>query len=326
MLANRKALIIATITTLAAWACLAGPERTDWTSTEFGWAFIDPGIQFSDGNRLLIMKAKMTCVDEVSDERLSGNSVLGVNAIWKITEWTGPMWGSYEVENAGGGWTGYWMGERTPFTDSDGTKHIRSVLYGAASGTGGYAGLVARFDFEGVDTLETGSPLVGKGYILEARANLVQRPITTRATREEHISIYPGLILPDTPGALAVWEITADAGNTSHMGVTSNLGIGLLDPATGFGTGFGTVTGKNGDSVFWVANSTTDLATGIANPEIHIAGGTGRFDAAIGMLTGEFHEKIIPISDWELEASYSYTASGWIAYSATLQNRPLAAK
>lgn len=316
MLATRNTFVTTAIATLAVCACLAGPERTDWTSTEFGWAFIDPGIQFTDGDRLLIMEAKMTCVDAVSDERLSGNSVLGVNAIWKLAEWIGPMWGSYELENAGGRWEGYWMGERVPFADSDGTTHIRSVLYGAVWGTGGYAGLVARFDFEGVDTLETGSPLLGTGYILEAQGNRVQRPLTTRTTREEHISIYPGLFLPDTPGALAVWEIEKETGKTSHMGVTSNVGIGLFDPATGSGTGFGTLTGANGDSVFWVVNATTDLATGIAKPEVCIAGGTGRFDAAIGWATGELHENITPLNEWELEACYNYTASGWIAYSA----------
>ncbi len=128
---------------------LVGPvaartTRTEYAGTESYVGPITAGRQWvSEDGVLHIRGGEEAYLDSVSDPRLSGDSLVTVNANFHLAEPPvyvyGRMWGTFRIENDGGYWEGPWVGERT----QQGSSYIRTVLHGH----GDYSGLQARADY-----------------------------------------------------------------------------------------------------------------------------------------------------------------------------------
>jgi hypothetical protein len=215
---------------------------------------------------------------------------------------TALMWGSYRLTNADGEWNGHWQGSRT-LTNGDIVISTRVT----AIGSGAYEGLIAKWHY-------TGAPdnpqFNGTGYIVEAAKGHVEVPMTWRATRTELMTLYPF-----TMG----FEIAQEVGVGTHIGRSTNTGVGFLvptDPQTGSVTGTGCLTAANGDLVYWVVTGSVDL-TGQNGAAVsgYFAGGTGRFEYAVGQMDGTLLAQFLPTSDPNvLSATFSYMMTGNIRY------------
>lgn len=100
--------------------------------------------------------------DTTNDPRTSGNVTIVVNAIWALPDLTGPMWGTFRVQNEGGDWYGHWQGHRT----LDG-ENIISTIQATGHGSGDYEGLVGKWSFTGVNVGPDNPYFEISGYILE---------------------------------------------------------------------------------------------------------------------------------------------------------------
>ncbi len=279
------------------------------------------GIVLTDGTNLFSTGTTMGAEENASDPRVAGLSIVTMNVKLEMTTLAGPMWGSIRYENAGGWWAGYWQGTRTPFLDTQGKPHVLSEIRVTATGGGGYAGLVARWNYSGVDTLQTGV-FDGSGYIVEAKGGPGDRPLQMKATRVDRLQLHPCMVLDPVTlkptGEFAVigtGDIVREVGEMSHAGRYTNQGSGLVDPATGTVTAMGTVTTANTDLLYWVVEGSMDLKTGVFDASVHFAGGTGRFQDAVGDLGGQITEKMEPTEDpMVFLAKFSYSAKGTIRY------------
>jgi hypothetical protein len=86
--------------------------------------------------------SRYECDEAISDERVSGTSVVGVT---KVDRSTTPMdiAGTFWLENVGGAWEGDWTG-----VIEDDVLHI---IDGVMTGSGDYEGLVYRAKWEYYD-------------------------------------------------------------------------------------------------------------------------------------------------------------------------------
>lgn len=98
-------------------------------------------------------------LDTTSDPRLTGMDFTVVNGIMDPVTASGPAWGIFEVVNAGGSWSGQWVGR-----EENGIFYIDSLLHGR----GGYDGLVANWSF-GLNPDPEACNLL-TGYIVETGA------------------------------------------------------------------------------------------------------------------------------------------------------------
>jgi len=98
---------------------------------------------FPDG-RFHIRDFEQVSNDVVSDPRVSGTDTIIVNFNFRVVpppvSFSGPMWGTFHVENSGGWWDGTWTGVR----DENGFAFVDGVGHGG----GGYEGLHGRWHFE----------------------------------------------------------------------------------------------------------------------------------------------------------------------------------
>lgn len=100
--------------------------------------------------------------DTTSDPRTSGEVVIVVNAIWTPPALTGPMWGTFRIENEGGAWDVRWQGERKLVGGN-----VISTIRATGHGSGGYEGLIGKWSYSGVNA-GPGNPFLEiSGYILE---------------------------------------------------------------------------------------------------------------------------------------------------------------
>lgn len=289
-------------------ASLAEGKRTYFEGTETSTP-TDPGTIFTDGKQLFIKGASSAAIDICNDERLAGNSVITYDAILKLADQTGRMWGTYHLSNQGGSWESYWQGTRTAFVEGQ-VSHRRTSLIGTMIGRGGYTGLIAYYVYESQD----GGPASIKGYTVEAKGGPGERPMTWQATRTEELVIHEGMFLPSGPfGAVATFDFLSEVGVGTHIGRSTNYGFGLVDLVSGVISGSGCLATASKDLVYWVATGSVDLATGTAPVTVHFAGGTGRFEAAVGEMSGTF----TPV--WEdgplvLHSTFDWRATGTIWY------------
>lgn len=122
----------------------ARTTRTEYAGTENYAGPVAPGRQWvSEDGVLHIRGGQEAYCDDVSDSRLSGDSLVTLNANFHLAEPPvyvyGRMWGTFRIENDGGYWEGHWVGKRT----QQGSSYIRTVLHGH----GGYEGLLARAQY-----------------------------------------------------------------------------------------------------------------------------------------------------------------------------------
>jgi hypothetical protein len=137
----------------------ARPFTTNFTGTEILVSIPDPGESLVIGGKLHISGMVNIASDVADDPRVSGTSRVVINAILDVNDnLSGPMWGSYYLENEGGSWRGTWTGERT----SEGFASIRME----AQGRGGYQGMSAWWDIERLSPDPT-APYSVNGYILD---------------------------------------------------------------------------------------------------------------------------------------------------------------
>jgi hypothetical protein len=271
--------VLAVCTAAAALTVLAGPEKTYFTVVD-NPVSSSMGQMFTDGSQMFILGAESTYNEVATDPRLTGPKVIHCDAMFDLPSMTGRMWGRSHKEHPDGAWDGYWTGTRTAFTDPDGTPHVRSTIVSVAVGSGAFEGLIARWDLSAVDA-GPGTAMTGTGYIVEAEGGPGQRPMKWKATRTEQLTIHLGKFLPsETFGAMATFDFLSDSGVGTHLGQLVNHGSGLIDLNTGLITGAGYLSGANSDEILWVA--TGDAATGNVEINVHFAGGTGRFESAIG--------------------------------------------
>lgn len=304
------ALCAAGIAVALAAPASADARRTYFTGTEQATAF-SPGTWITDGSKLYVSGATQSATEMASDPRVSGQAAIGVTAVWDAVTWTGPMWGTFHVENSDGAWDGYWQGERT-LSGQD----VHSRIAATGVGSGAYEGLVARWTYTGVNVDQTGV-LYFTGFIVEAKGGPGERPFRVRATRTERLEMHPGVVVvpPTYEQAMAVtFRIVEESGEATHLGRIQNAGTGLLLPTGGI-SGYGSATAANGALLHWLVEGTVDPATGIASIVLHFAGGTGAFEAAVGTSEGVVAGQWEPTEDpLVLESHFSYTVAGTIRY------------
>jgi hypothetical protein len=300
-------------------ALLAAPAWADAKKTHFttgvgSMTTVDPGTVSTDFQQLYINDAISTYDEVASDPRISGPAVVHVNAVLDFTTTAGRMWGWAVRDRGTGAWHCWWVGTRTLFTDADGKTHARSTIMETAVGSGSLAGLVARWTITAVDA-DLGNPFVGGGYIVEANGGPGDRPMQSRSEGTEGIELHPAMLLPpsDPPvfGMVATWEILKEVAQVSHLGRSSNEGLGMLNLTTGAVTGSGTLTSANGDQLYWVATGTSLGATGPVDLTLHWAGGTGLFEDATGAINGPL--ELAPAGDLSL-MEFNLKGEGTIRY------------
>jgi hypothetical protein len=288
----------------------AGAKRTYFSGTE-QQTIGSYGTWIADGSKLYISGGTLFSTRDATDPRVSGQATINLAAIWDAATWTGPMWGTFHVENSDGAWDGYWQGART-LSGQD----VHSHMFATAAGSGAYQGLVARWTYTGVNVHQTGV-LDFTGFIVEAKGGPGERPFRVSATRTERLEMHPGVVVmpPTNEQAMAVtFHIVEESGQATHLGRIQNAGTGLLLP-TGGVSGYGSATAANGALLYWIVEGTVDPATGIASIVLHFAGGTGAFEAAVGTLEGAVSAQWEPTEDpLVLESHFSYTAAGTIRY------------
>jgi hypothetical protein len=172
-------------------------------------------------------------------------------------------WGELRISNEGGAWKGFWTGDKDGFT---------AILVGS----GEYEGLVSRW----TSTAHDAKVMEWSGYIVEDGAGDV--PFQISGWREDHVE----RISEDPPFVKATsWG--AGGGQASPIGVFTDLKeVGLMNGLDFSSRGMGTAKAANGDLFTWVSR-------GDMNPKgkfefrIFFAGGTGRFEHAVGSFAGQ---------------------------------------
>lgn len=101
-------------------------------------------------------------VDDTNDERTSGAVTIVANAIWTPPALTGPMWGTFRIENSFGVWKGRWQGQRT----QEGGDII-STIQATAHGSGDLDGLIGKWNYRGVNVGPDNPFFDISGYVLE---------------------------------------------------------------------------------------------------------------------------------------------------------------
>lgn len=130
-----------------------------------------------------------------------------------------------------------------------------------------------------------------------------------------------------TNGALVRINIVTEVGEATYLGRSTEQGLGLLDPVTGVSSMMGTAMPAESEGrgvLHWVAQATTDprtlpkmdVRTGVANAEVHFAGGTGQFEDATGRFSGRVVQLISPTpAPTFFHNSFQYEAAGTIRFN-----------
>lgn len=296
------ALLVIGLAALMAGSASADAPRTTFKGTETITGGLEPTI-IPAGTRFHVMLTQFA-TEATSDPRVSGTSTIVAHAIWDLPAMTGPMWGTFQLVNAAGQWNGHWIGSRTATETGD----IESSITAVCEGSGAYKGLVARWNITGLNAGPTNPYLHYDGFIVEASKGRTDLPMKWRATRTEALDL-------DT----MEFQIVEETGEGTHLGRSANAGFGFLVPTSqtaALVTGVGHLTAANGDQVYWVVSGVADL-TGQegAAVSIYLTGGTGRFDEAIGQMTGTVLPSFgPPDADNVVSDTFDYSLSGTIRY------------
>lgn len=249
-------------------------KRTPFTATEVDEMM---NFQFFPGNpptMLYQFNGYGTFNMSSSDSRVAGSGWFSAYSVWDTTVpdflVAALSWGELHIENAGGTWDGFFTGETATLV-----------------GSGDYEGLVSRW------TCTSYGNAVGEwsGYIVENGPGYV--PFKISGWREENFE--------PINMAYAKSALIAGRGEASNLGVfTDIMKIGLVSFSDGRFSGTGTIKAANGDLLNWVV---------IGNPaepvEVFLAGGTGRFDHAVGSFILQMQGA---------PGSYTYQGTGTIRY------------
>jgi hypothetical protein len=269
------------------------------------------GTCITDGGKLYIRGAVLSGNDTTTDPRVTGESIFGLDAIWDRVRYTGQMWGSLRIANSEGEWNGYWQG-----TNGSSDQNIITSVVATAVGSGAYKGLLARWTYSGIDVDQTHKISIS-GFIVEAKACIL--PLQVSATRTERITLHPGLIVtppakpPYSEATVATVDIVEEVAQISYIGRTRNAGTGLILPHTGDFSGTGTAITEDGDLIHWVVVGKVGFGMGKfeAAVKVYVAGGTARFEAAVGEISTAISAKIDYSEDPSVfTVTFSYPANG----------------
>ena len=188
-------------------------------------------------------------------------------------------WGELRISNEGGAWKGFWTGDKDGFAAT-------------LVGSGEYEGLVSRW----TAPFPKGDSIEWSGYIVENGPGDV--PFKISGWRiEDVVPIAEGIV----KGALR-----DGAGEASHIGVFKDLKeTGLMNVASRQSRGMGISKAANGDLFTWVSRGGLNSCTGEFEFQVFFAGGTGRFEHAVGSCAG--------LAKWTTSPP-SYKATGKIRY------------
>ena len=267
-------------------------KKTPFTSKETDTKQ-DAGLYLTDGKQVCVFDGKSSLVEEASDSRVAGDGWFSVYAVVDLKTGAATFWGQFHIENARGAWDGYWTGNER----QDG-------LVATLRGSGEYEGLVSRW----TSTSHGGGIVNWSGYIVENGPGDV--PFKMSGLRTEQLEIIQGMVLdPMTMqptgefGALGKGTLVAGGGQASHIGIFTDLKeIGLMDLTSGKSWGMGIAEAANGDLFTWVSCGGMN-SDGAFEFQIFFAGGTGRFEHAVGSVAGQL--------DW---TTYTYKGTGTIRY------------
>jgi hypothetical protein len=279
-------------------------KKTAFTSRETDTRQ-NAGLWLTDGKQAFAFGGRSGLVEEASDPRVAGSGWYSINAVVDLQTGASTFWGEFHIENARGAWHGYWQGK-------EGSEGLSATL----TGSGKYEGLVSRW----TSTSHGGEDGVRwSGYIVENGPGDV--PLKITGWRIEQLEVIPGMVLdPITMmptgkfGAIGKGTLVSGGGKASHMGpFTDRKQVGLLcftSETTADVSSMGIVEAVNGDLFKWVAFGTANLAESAFDVSIHFAGGTGRFDHAVGSF--DFETKHQPEGADNIR--YSYSALGRVRY------------
>lgn len=285
----------------------AATKRTYFTGIE-GNYILEPGQWFSDGADLFAFRRACDADEDITDPRLKG---LG-SWTYAVAATAGKFWGWGRIvpDQGAGEWTGYFTG----------TMSAGTTIHMTLTGTGDYAGLVARLTY--TDGLEPGT-LAISGYIVEAKGGPGDRPLKLSLCRTEQLEMLncveldpavwpPEPFMPLRPATVVRTTIMSETGQATHAGSITTEGFSLMDPVTGVMTGTGTAKAANGDEIYWIHLATFDQ-NGVAHNSVHFCGGTGRFEAVTGGFVGQITEGPAPTEDPAV-SQFCYDGVGTIRY------------
>lgn len=137
-------------------------HRISFTGTERLGAVINPGSTIQENGRLIIRGMVQQAQDDVSDPRLCGDLTIDANAWFDVTTFSGPMWGTFILENKSGKWLCAWIGQRT----SNGVTTLEAWGYGVDE----YDSLQAHWNYTRQNP-DPNAVFTIKGYIMEGRSD-----------------------------------------------------------------------------------------------------------------------------------------------------------
>lgn len=299
--------VVAVLTLAAALTAEADAKKTYFTGIE-GNYILDPGQWFGDGVNLVAFRRACDADEDITDPRLKG---LG-SWTYSVDAVAGKFWGWGRIvpDQGGGEWTGYFTG----------TMAAGTTLHMTLTGSGDYAGLVARLTYTDGPQPHT---LAIEGYIIEAKGGPGERPLKVSVCRTEQLEMLncveldptlwpPEPFDPPRPATIVRATIVSEMGQATHAGRITNEGFALIDPVTGVMTGMGTAKAANGDEIYWVHIATFDQ-NGVAHNSVHFCGGTGRFEAVTGGFVGQITEVPVPTDDPAV-SQFCYDGVGTIRY------------
>lgn len=143
----------------------ANAPKTYFTGVETIGPASGGTIKFVDG-KVHVRGMIQPGFDVTTDPRTSGEVTIVVNANWTPPDLTGPMWGTFRIENEKGDWYGHWHGKRALVGED-----IVSTITGTCHGSGDYEGLIGKWNYKGVNVGPSNPYFDISGYILEAPAD-----------------------------------------------------------------------------------------------------------------------------------------------------------
>ena len=153
-------LTVGLVTALFPATSLAKENKTYFTGKDCPGEITDMGTWTLLGNgNFLIIGLHSWFTETTSDARLTGMEYNVVNGIMDPVTESGPTWGTVEVVNAGGSWSGQVVGR-----EENGSFTLNGLLHGS----GDYDGLVANWGYRPIYD-EAGCVQL-TGYIVETGA------------------------------------------------------------------------------------------------------------------------------------------------------------
>ena len=252
--------------------------KTPFTATETDKTQNFPWLPDASGTGFYMFGGSATFEMESEDSRVAGSGWYTIDAFMDSTGAI-TLWGKFHNENTDGAWDGYYTGTQDGFTAT-------------CVGSGAYEGLVSRWQW--TPNSDGNGIYHWRGYIVENGPGEV--PFKISGWRDEEVA-------PVGPFMVKATSFAAGGGRASHIGVfTDIMEIGFMDLSQGISRGTGSAQAANGDLFTWVSFGQMN-SSGQFEFSVFFAGGTGRFEHAVGSYTGQLN--------W---SSNSYQGTGTIRY------------